>query len=527
MYLMNSNSNYAVLRDCNSNSKSNSISNSNSNSNSNNHEIRMFKIPRSTAWFFFLLLAWTSRTVVELVTVVNGLSSISQSQSQSAPPVKRPIVSLTGEGDVSGFIYGKIQRATSIYGSGLIAPATAIVHGDKDRNELLPQNSYVATQTPKRQLKDLENMLWNQFGMATCEGSVEREDLLTPMSYLKPRLCELQYTLLFLDVTTTTIKPKNKSNNKNEKAGGGGLGGLFSSILSKKEPQQQQQQQQQQPSPDETDTNDFFLDVDLVRSAVTRGSNVFVVCESKDTEACTKALANCIASLGSDEEGDKSNNSFVTLIAPDENVLLGVDDDARWNSLRPQDLEGELSQAISVRDGTHDCFKEKEEDVSPAAPLKPESGFKRTREERLAAAYSEDLVPLHPPQPVSFSSGGGDEKKVSDTPSSSRPKYSKLSRHDLAEVCVQCALRLPTNSSDESNNQRIRVVRVTPTSLQEEGTERSNQDYFSMTGGPKAKARAGTVTSVDWVQTLSCFADATTSGDPFSVKAFPKRPDVK
>jgi hypothetical protein len=496
----------------------------------------MFRIPRSTSWFFFLLLAWASRTVVELGTFVNGLSS----QSQSAAPVKRPIVSLTGEGDVSGFIYGKIQRATSIYGSGLIAPATAIVHGDKDRNELLPQSSYVATQNPQRQLKDLENMLWNQFGMATCEASVEREDLLTPMSYLKPRLCELQYTLLFLDVTTTSIKPKNKSNNKREKAGGGGLGGLFSSILSKKEPQQQQQQQQQQPSPVETDNKDFFLDVDLVRSAVIRGSNVFVVCESKDTEDCTKALANCMASLGGDEEGDKSNNSIVTLIAPDENVLLGVDDDARWNSLRPQDLEGELSQAVSVRDGTAVFFKEKEEteeNVSPAAPMKPESGFKRTREERLAAAYSEDVVPLHPPQPVSSSSGG--EKKVSDPASSSTPKYSKLSRHDLAEVCIQCALRLPTNNSDESNNQRIRVVRVSPTSLDEEVTERPNQDYFSMTGGPKAKARAGTVTSVDWVQTLSCFANtatastsatatsATTSGDPFGIKVFPKRPDVK
>lgn len=492
----------------------------------------MLRITRSAAWSFLLLLAWTSRTVV--VVTVNGLSS--QSKSKSAPPVFRPMVSLTGEGDVSGFIYGKIQRATSIYGSGLIGPATAIVHGDKDRNELLPKSfASIVRQTPQRQLKDLENMLWNQFGMATCEASVEREDLLTPMSFLKPRLCELQYTLLFLDVTTTSIKPKK---NNNAKGGGGGLGGLFSSMLSKKD--SQQQQQQQPPAPDETETGDFWLDVDLVRSAVTRGSNVFVVCESKDTEDCTKALENCMASLGG-EEGDKSNNSIITLIAPDENVSLGgVDDndDARWNSLRPQDLEGELSQAVSVRDGTADFFKkqkdeEKETAVSPppAAPLKPESGFKRTREERLAAAYSEDVVPSS-----SSSGGGGDQKKSGDSDtlsSSSTPKHSKLSRHDLAEVCIQCALRLPSSSTNENENQpRIRVVRVTPRSLEEEGTERPNQNYFSMTGGPKAKAKAGVVTSVDWVQTLSCFANAaattTASGDFFSgVKAFPKRPDVK
>merc|ERR1719148_519157 len=50
---------------------------------------------------------------------------------------------------------------------------------------------------------------------------------------------------------------------------------------------------------------------------------------------------------------------------------------------------------------------------------------------------------------------------------------SSLSRHDLAEVCVQCALRLTTTTTNNDNNNSassnkkigIRVVRVSPACL--------------------------------------------------------------
>lgn len=449
------------------------------------------------------------------------------------------MVSLTGEGDVSGFLYGKLQRATSIYGSGLVGPATAIVHGNKDLTELLPPRvSKIAS--PKQQLKNLETMLWNQFGMATCEGSVEREDLMTPMSYLKPRLCDLRDTLVFLDATTTSMRGKNAKS----AGGGGGLGGLFSSVLgNKKSPQQQNPPPQNQPPQPGTDTNDFWLDMDLVRSGVTRGSSVFVVCESQDTEDCAKALSECLLSIGNDDDDTNSKiniNSIVTLIAPDENVALGGPDDAQWNSLRPQDLEGELSQTVSVRDGTADFVWEEEEPEEEAPAAAP--SFKRTREERLAAAYSEEILPPPPPKPKPKPTQSLHKSSEARMAAASNYKPpSNLSRQDLAEVCVQCALRLPTVGSSSSSYSPVRVVRVAPVvddaskdADHSERTERPNRDYFTLTGGPKAKAKACVVTSVDWTKTLSCFVtggtgDAsfgTARGSSNSVKEFPKRPDV-
>lgn len=455
-----------------------------------------------------LVLAWVREAAV------NGLSS------SNANP-KRPIVSLTGEGDVSGFLYGKLQRATSIYGSGLTGPATAIIHGSKDVSELLPREiSSIAN--PQRQLKDLENMLWNQFGMATCEGSVEREDLLTPMSYLKPKLCELKDTLVFLDATTSGMGKKQANLN----GGVGGLGGLFSSFLPGKQAPKQPQRQQK-PTATDISAKNCWLDIDLIRSAVTRGSGVFVVCESQDTEHCAKALADCMNSLGKD-----ANNSIVTLIAPDDNVKLGDLDESKWNSLRPQDLEGELSKTISVRDGTAEYLSTILEEEPESEETPANIGFKRTREERLAAAYSDDVMPPPPPPQASESLTKGSEARMAAASNFKPP--SNLSRHDLAEVCVQCALRLPisttSSSDDSSSSSNVRVVRVAPIVTEENteqsslGTERPNQDYFTLTGGLKAKAKAGVVSSVDWTRTLSCFA---TSGDASSsIKEFPKRPDV-
>ena len=483
----------------------------------------MINTSQSSLWVAGLTLLVAANYGLALSSNNSNSNNNQQQQQQHTMISKRPIVSLTGEGDVSGFLYGKLQRATSIYGSGLIGPATAIVHGQKDLSQLLPRRvSLIAT--PQKQIKDLENMLWDQFGMATCEGSVEREDLMTPMSYLKPRLSELNHTLVFLDATTTSTNQKNDA--------GGGLGGLFSSILSKNKPNQQQKQQQQQAS----EQPEYWLDKDLVRTAVTRGASVFVVCESKDTEDCARALADCVTSL--EDASSSSSRSIVTLVAPDDNVELGgSNDDANWNSLRPQDLEGELSKTISVRDGTADCFaqllennnndgSEDEEVANENAP--PQPSFKRTREERLAAAYAEDLPAQQATQQQTQKTKGSEARIAAASADYKPPSNTNLSMHDLAEVCVQCALRLPTTTSDsDGKGVVVRVVKVSSLmddELQESetSTERPNNDYFSLTGGPKAKAKAGVVSSVDWVRTLSCLV--TSDGD---VRVFPKRPDVR
>ena len=205
-------------------------------------------------------------------------------------------------------------------------------------------------------------------------------------------------------------------------------------------------------------------------------------------------------------------NSITTIVSPDDGVVWGDDDDSKWNSLRPQDLEGELSQGISVRDGGSIMLVDNGEVADGS-------------EARIAAATS----------------------TAKSTFTASAAAAAALSRHDLAEVCVQCALRLPTTSSSSSITSKIRVVRVTPCDegqddSTDELTERPNQDYFSRTGGEKAKKRAGIVTSVNWTNTLGCFVNnnivggvgdnnnegATAKSDTdFAVKEFPKRPDVR
>ena len=76
------------------------------------------------------------------------------------------------------------------------------------------------------------------------------------------------------------------------------------------------------------------------------------------------------------------------------------------------------------------------------------------------------------------------------------------------------------------------MVRVAPLGGGEgasvEATERPNEDYFSRTGGKKAKAKAGTVASVDWTRTLACLLSKNHEGGGTSgrVKDFPKRPDL-
>eukprot|EP00536_Pseudo-nitzschia_multiseries_P003486 jgi/Psemu1/301991/fgenesh1_kg.54_\ len=229
-----------------------------------------------------------------------------------------------------------------------------------------------------------------------------------------------------------------------------------------------------------------------------RGSQVFVVCESKDTIHCAKALNKCLSIVREDSEDTEGKNYIATIVSPEDGVILGGDeDDSGWKSARPQDLEGELSQAIAVRDATKDFVASSGNSGNPSS----DNGSQA----RLAAA-SADYI------------------------NTDMTKGLSLSRHDLAEVCVQCALRLPTNPAPTptgaDNDCRLRVVRVIPFGTDQkedtEWTERPNQNYFSMMGGKKSKAREGTVTSVNWVNTLGPLV-ADSDG---SVKEFPKRPSA-
>uniref|UniRef100_A0A7S4EK86 Uncharacterized protein n=1 Tax=Pseudo-nitzschia australis TaxID=44445 RepID=A0A7S4EK86_9STRA len=542
----------------------------------------------------WLLAAATFVTVN--VNVVDALSSSSSPKPKPKP--NRPIVSLSGSGDVSGFLYGKLQRATSLYGSGLVGPATAVVHGDRDLVELGGNRNSrnVADQTQQR--KDLDRLLWNRFGMATCEGVVEREDLLTKPSYLKPRLSELQNTLVFLDATTRGMKTKRSgASGAGASAGASasttnagtiaaaGLGDLLSGLWGG--PKQKKSSLPLPLPANKKKSKQCWLDVDLVKSAIAGGSRVFVVCESKDTAYIARTLNKCLSSIPTStststttETETEASGSIVTIVSPEDNVILGgssSDDgydtdeaDASWKSLRPQDLEGELLQAVSVRNASKDFEspaattneherkrndKRNDDTKTPATTKTPADNGSKAR---LAAASAEYIAP-----PAKKNNKQNQKQKQQ------HPKGTllSLSRHDLAEVCVQCALRLPTTTAATGTgtatktNHQLRVVRVIPCGTgndsdqntrqtqqdpnnNNEWTERPNQNYFSMMGGKQTKGREGVVASVNWVKTLepmvlpggnaaAAAADNTgtgistaVNGETGGVIAFPKRPSA-
>ena len=469
-----------------------SINNSNKASSiiSNQHNVVMTKL-------LLHLICFILSISIMITAGVNGLSSTNTNSNNVSN--RRPIVILSnnqdvGKGsapDVSEFLYGKLQRATALYGSGLLGPATATINGEKDMKEL----SAAKAKGGKEQIQSLNKMLWNQFGMATVEGSIEREDLFWKDSntiMYKPILAELQDTIVFLDVTSC--------NNQGSGGGGGGIGGMISSFFpSPKKQELSSTPSRTQPPPQ--------LDIELIKAAITGGAQIYIVCESDNTKYCVETIKQQI--------NVESTTCPITIVSPDDGVVLNssssssdgnVVNDKSWSSVRPQDLEGELSQPIYVRDGSFD-FDSNNIDKSKS-------------ETRIAAASA--II-------------------------TAEKKSSTLSRHNLAEVVVQCSLRFVTTTtafdddgfvsgSNPSPIPGVRVVRVSPypnnydskTNLPTTGLdERSNDDYFSRTGGKVAKAVAGTVTSVDWIETLRCFEKSYNNGrTKTTVKIFPKRPDM-
>jgi hypothetical protein len=355
-------------------------------------------------------------------------------------------------------------------------------------------------------------------------------------------------TIVFFDVTTST--------NSDGGSGGGIIGGMLSSIFSKK--QELLSSTRSPPPPPPPPRPPPQLDIELIKAAITGGAaQVYIVCESDDTKYCVDTLKEN-KEINSNIGSSSICRPIITIVSPDDDVVLGtcsssirsessaaaaaaVVDDKSWTSVRPQDLEGELSQSIYVRDGSFDFDFDLDFDLD--LDLDFDNNNKSKSETRIAAAAA------------------------AAAPSTVAVQY--LARHNLAEVVVQCALRLITTtdtfddvdgdiissgSTTTTTTSPTRVVRVSPSppsspsvsgsinnddnnlSAAENDTststsvgldERPNADYFSRTGGKIAKAIAGTVTSVDWTDTLQCFENNNNNGNTKTiVKIFPKRPDI-
>ena len=75
-----------------------------------------------------------------------------------------------------------------------------------------------------------------------------------------------------------------------------------------------------------------------------------------------------------------------------------------------------------------------------------------------------------------------------------------MPREDLAELAVQCALRLSYTA--EEGAPPLRIVRAAPSSST---VERPVVNYDTILGGPKFRKAQGTVDSADWGELLAPF----------------------
>lgn len=296
------------------------------------------------------------------------------------PPKAKPVI--IGTSDYSNILFGKVQRAASLFGPNLRQPFTILSKGDSQRK--------------------LDSCLWNKFSMANSgsAGIEEENDILLPLTGWIPQ-GNLKDCIIFADAAS----PSNPSGNK-----------LVSSFFF---------QRNSNSASNDLCSEIRELNTALLKVAVQRGcAHIYVL--SNDA-----SLSSCIATL---QETCVAQGTQCTILALEPNTILETT--PGWTSSRPQDMRGELRVPIELQ------------------------------------LYCDEMNPA--PQ---------GETRI-------------FPAEDAAEVMLQVSLR--ANRSPES---LLRIVRLR---IGGELEGRANADYFTLVGGKKARARAGSVLSVaSWETVLS------------------------
>lgn len=313
------------------------------------------------------------------------------SLSMESPAKARPVV--VGTSPFCNILFGKLQRAASLWGTNLGQPMTIV-------DETLGDSGSA-----------LEKCLWGQFGMSNsgADGKLDVEDLLLPLNVYTPNT-NIKDALLFFDATTAR---KRSSPNIADQ--------LFSNFFKSKKDEANDTQ--------ETTT---IIDPRILDCSEQRGSAHWYILASHSTlDPCQDILKQY------------SIPSTIVCVDPPETVVKPKNG---WVSSRSQNMEGEFQNPMKL-------------DSTPAKTS--------------IASLSEFL-------------------------------YSE----DVAELMLQVSLRAERKftKKDSENNEEsplTRVVFVRPSS-EELLVEQSNADYFTLTGGRKAKEAAGMVRTVsNWQSFLS------------------------
>ena len=296
------------------------------------------------------------------------------------PPKAKPVI--IGTSDYSNILFGKVQRAASLYGPNLRQPFTILSKGDSQQK--------------------LDNCLWTKFCMANSgsAGIEEENDILRPLTGWIPQ-GNLKDCIIFADAAS----PSNPSGNS--------LVNSFSFQRKRNNPANDLRSEIRE------------LSTELLKVAVEREcAHVYVL--SNDA-----SLSACIATL---QETCVAHGTPCTILVLEANTILEAT--SGWTSSRSQDMRGELSIPIELR------------------------------------LYCNETNPAPQNQTRTFPA------------------------EDAAEVMLQLSLR-----ASRSPESLLRIVRL---GIGGELEGRANADYFTLVGGKKARARAGSVLSVaSWDMVLS------------------------
>jgi len=269
--------------------------------------------------------------------------------------LRPPTPLVVGSSPTSSFLFGKLQRAAQIAGAGLAKPKAV---GNVEGR--------------------LQKTLWSKFGMSNALNSdlLDRESLSRLRSIVGTEVSSQGLdALMFLDALPDDTPPSPLEN--------------LNPFRAKAPPRP--------PG---------WIDFDALQIAASSGmQHVYIALVDG------LALEQCMICL------EALPSLRATVVVPEQGVAVAAT--RGWYSILPQDLEGELTATLQVRDGLGQIDEPIAED-----------------------AYAEPLPPLLPERPP-----------VPGPP---------LAAEDLAEVLVQCALRLDRTAADGAP--RLRLLRVAPLS---------------------------------------------------------------
>jgi hypothetical protein len=214
------------------------------------------------------------------------------------PPKAAPFI--LGTSDYSSILFGKIQRAASLFGTNLCQPRTILSEGDYRQ--------------------DLENCLWHKFGMATSGsiGTLKEKDILSSTSPCIS-LGDLTDSLIFIDAASSA-NDKNLKPNLLEQA--------VASL---------QNDMKQEVHSIPTQSRRRAINQELLSFFVDRKcAHVYVLSDHASLSTTISILnQHCV-----------SNNVACTILTLGSNVALKST--SGWVCSRPQGLKGELTGPVEL-----------------------------------------------------------------------------------------------------------------------------------------------------------------------------------